>query len=173
MIGDLREWRVDEPDWRVARERLAERYGYDRYHGNVHVVPNHGLMILSLLWGDDDFDRTMSIVNTGGWDTDCNSGNIGCLMGIKVGLAGLSGAIDWRGPVADRLYLPTAEGGRAITDAVIEAGRIATAGRRMAGEEPVQPKGGARFHFDFEGAVQGFAANADARPASRPSCRTY
>lgn len=162
LIGDLREWRVDEPDWRIARERLAEKYGYHRYRGNVHVVPNHGLMILSLLWGDDDFSRTMSIVNTGGWDTDCNSGNIGCLMGIKVGLAGLSGTVDWRGPVADRLYLPTAEGGRAITDAVIEAGRIATAGRRMAGDEPIQPKGGARFHFEFEGAVQGFAADTDA-----------
>ena len=162
LIGDLRDWRVGEPDWRVARERLADRYGYHRYRGNVHVVPNHGLMILSLLWGDDDFSRTMSIVNTGGWDTDCNSGNIGCLMGIKVGLAGLSRDVDWRGPVGDRLYLPTAEGGRAITDAVIEAGRIATAGRRMAGEEPIKPKGGARFHFEFEGAVQGFAAFSDA-----------
>ena len=129
-------------------------------------------MILSLLWGDDDFQRTLSIVNTAGWDTDCNSGNIGCLMGIKVGLAGLSGTIDWRGPVADRLYLPTAEGGRAITDAVIEAGRIATAGRRMAGEEPVHPKGGARFHFDFEGAVQGFAAETDADGRSARCWRT-
>jgi hypothetical protein len=162
LIGDLREWRVGEPDWRVARERLADRYGYQRYRGNVHVVPNHGLMILSLLWGDDDFSRTMSIVNTGGWDTDCNSGNIGCLMGIKLGLPGLNGDIDWRGPVGDRLYLPTAEGGRAITDAVIEAGRIAAAGRRMAGDEPARPKGGARFHFEFPGAVQGFAAVSDA-----------
>jgi hypothetical protein len=162
LIGDLRDWRVGEPDWRVARERLAEKYGYHRYHGNVHVVPNHGLMILSLLWGDDDFSRTMSIVNTGGWDTDCNSGNIGCLMGIRVGLAGLSGNVDWRGPVADRLYLPTAEGGRAITDAVIEAGRIAAAGRRMASDEPIRPKDGARFHFEFDGAVQGFSADSDA-----------
>ncbi|MFN8521336.1 MAG: ADP-ribosylglycohydrolase family protein, partial [Chloroflexota bacterium] len=125
LIGDLRAWRVREPDWRRARDLLEEHYGYHLYPGNVHVVPNHGLMILSLLWGDDDFARTMSIVNTGGWDTDCNSGNIGCLMGIRLGLAGFEGPLDWRGPVADRMYLPTAEGGRAITDAVIEAGRIA------------------------------------------------
>jgi len=169
LIADLRAWRVGEPDWRVARERLADKYGYHRYRGNVHVVPNHGLMILSLLWGDDDFSRTMSIVNTGGWDTDCNSGNIGCLMGIKVGLAGLSGTVDWRGPVADRMYLPTAEGGRAITDAVIEAGRIATAGRRMAGDDPVDPKDGARFHFEFEGAVQGFAASTDGGAGEAPA----
>jgi hypothetical protein len=161
LVDDLREWRVAEPDWRIARERLAERYGYHRYPGNVHVVPNHGLIILSLLWGDDDFNRTLSIVNTCGWDTDCNSGNAGCLMGIRNGLAGLTGAVDWRGPVADRLYMPTAEGGRAITDAVTEAGRIAAAGRRLVHEQPIRPKDGARFHFEFEGSVQGFAVNAD------------
>jgi ADP-ribosylglycohydrolase len=165
LANDLREWRVVEPDWRAARERLVERYGYDRYGGNVHVVPNHGLILLSLLWGDDDFSRTLSIVNTCGWDTDCNSGNAGCLMGIKNGLTGMAGAVDWRGPIADRLYLPTAEGGRAITDAVTEAGRIAAAGRRLAGDEPIRPKGGARFHFEFAGAVQGFAATSDASGA--------
>ena len=42
------------------------------------------------------------IVNTCGWDTDCNSGNVGCLLGIKNGLAGLDAGPDWRGPVADR-----------------------------------------------------------------------
>jgi hypothetical protein len=162
MIGDLREWRTVEPDWRAARERFVGRYGYDRYGGNVHVVPNHGLIILSLLWGDDDFSRTLTIVNTCGWDTDCNSGNAGCLMGIRNGLAGMVGPTDWRGPVADRLYLPTAEGGRAITDAVIEAGRIAAVARRLAGQEPARPKDGARFHFHYPGAVQGFSVVSEA-----------
>jgi hypothetical protein len=156
MIGDLREWRGQEPDWRKAFGRLAADYGYDRYGGNVHMVPNHGLIILSLLYGDDDFQKTLMIVNTCGWDTDCNSGNVGCLMGIKNGLAGLESGPDWRGPVADRLYLPTADGGRAITDAVTEAYRIVNVGRALAGEASVAPKGGARFHFELPGAVQGF-----------------
>jgi len=156
LIGDLREWRGQEPDWRKAFGRLAADYGYDRYGGNVHMVPNHGLIILSLLYGDDDFQKTLMIVNTCGWDTDCNSGNVGCLMGIKNGLAGLESGPDWRGPVADRLYLPTADGGRAITDAVSETYRIVNVGRALAGEEPVAPKDGARFHFKLPGAVQGF-----------------
>jgi hypothetical protein len=155
LIGDLREWRGQEPDWRKAFGRLAADYGYDRYGGNVHVVPNHGLIILSLLYGDDDFQKTLMIVNTCGWDTDCNSGNVGCLMGIKNGLAGLESGPDWRGPVADRLYLPTADGGRAITDAVIETYHVVNVGRALAGVEPVAPKDGARFHFELPGAVQG------------------
>ena len=156
MINDIREWHAKEPDWRKGRELLAERYGYHIYGGNCHMVPNHGLMILSLLYGDDDFQRTLMIVNTSGWDTDCNSGNIGCLMGIKDGLAGLSTGPDFRGPVADRLYLPTADGGNSITDAATQAVRLVNTGRALRGLSAISPKAGARYHFELPGAVQGF-----------------
>ncbi len=156
MIAELRELRKTEDDWRVALAWLQENYGYHTYGGNCHIVPNHGLMILSLLYGDDDFQKTMMIVNTGGWDTDCNSGNIGCLMGIKNGLAGLETGPDYRGPVADRLYLPTADGGRAVTDALIETYHLVNSARGLQGLDPVAPKQGARFNFDFPGAAQGF-----------------
>ncbi len=156
MIAELRELRSKEADWRKARAWLDTVYGYHKYGGGCHMVPNHGLMILSLLYGDNDFQKTMMIVNTSGWDTDCNAGNIGCLMGIKHGLAGLATGPDYRGPVADRLYLPTADGGRAITDAVIETYHIVNTGRALAGLGAVAPKRGARFHFELPGAVQGF-----------------
>ena len=156
LIGDLRSWRAGEPDWRAARALLEAHYGYDKYGGNCHIVPNHGLMVLSLLYGDDDFQKTLMIVNTGGWDTDCNSGNVGCLMGIKKGLAGIDAGPDWRSPVADRLSLSTADSGRAITDAVAETYAIVNAGRALAGLDPLAPKGGARFHFSLPGSVQGF-----------------
>ncbi|HXV41963.1 MAG TPA: ADP-ribosylglycohydrolase family protein, partial [Anaerolineae bacterium] len=112
----------------------------------------------ALLHGEDDFQKSLMIVNTCGWDTDCNSGNVGCLLGIKNGLAGLEAGPDWRGPVADRLYLPTADGGRAISDAVTETYHIVNIGRALAGQEPLAPKGGARFHFGLPGSVQGFQA---------------
>lgn len=155
MIHDIREWHEEERDWRVAREFLARDYGYDKYAGNCHMVPNHGLIIQSLLYGDDDFQKSLMIVNTSGWDTDCNSANVGCLLGIKNGLAGITGA-DWRGPVADRMFLPTADGGRAITDAVSETYRVVNIGRALAGEALLAPKQGARFHFELPGSVQGF-----------------
>ncbi len=156
VISDIREWHERYPDWRTARECIEERYGYHIYGGNCHMVPNHALIILGLLYGEDNFQRSLMITNTSGWDTDCNSGNVGCLMGIKNGLEGIDAGPDWRGPVADRLYLPTADGGRAVTDALQETYRIANVGRALAGQEPAAPKGGARFHFDLPGAVQGF-----------------
>ena len=136
--------------------RSPAHYGYDKYGGNCHMVPNHGLIIHSLLHGEGDFQKSLMIVNTCGWDTDCNSGNVGCLLGIRGGLAAIEAGADFRTPVADRMYLATADGGRAITDAVTETVHLVNAGRALAGQEPIAPKNGARFHFDLPGAVQGF-----------------
>lgn len=156
MIGDIRNWHAGEADWRKTREQIAANYGYDKYGGNCHMVPNHALIIHALLHGDDDFQKSLMIVNTCGWDTDCNSGNVGCLLGIKNGLAGLETGPDWRGPVADRMYLPTADGGRAITDAVTETVHVVNIGRALAGAPPLRFKDGARFHFELPGSLQGF-----------------
>ena len=158
LIGDLREWRAAYPDWRQARAQIAARYGYDKYPGNCHVVPNHALVHLGLLYSDDSFQKALMITNTSGWDTDCNSANVGCIMGIKGGLAGIDAGPDWRGPVADRIYLPTADGGRSIFDCVQESLILANLGRGLHGKPALQPKGGARFHFDLPGALQGFTA---------------
>ena len=156
LIADLREWHAEMRDWRDARQKVVEFYGYDKYGGNCHMVPNHGLIILGLLYGEDNFQKTLMITNTSGWDTDCNSGNIGCLMGIKNGLSGLDVGPDWRSPVKDKLFLPTADGGSCITDAVTESIKIINIGRSLAKLPPLQPKDGARFHFEFPGSVQGF-----------------
>lgn len=157
VVRDVRSWHAGEKDWKVTRQRIADTYGYDKFPGHVHVVPNHAVIILALLYGKDDFQRSLMIANTSGWDTDCNSGNVGCLVGIKNGLGAVEAGPDWRGPVADRLYLSTADGGRGITDAVKEALEIVSIGKALAGEGPMQPtKGGAQFHFAFPGSVQGF-----------------
>jgi ADP-ribosylglycohydrolase len=164
LINDLREWHSEIADWRAARKLLQKHYGYDQYGGNCHMVPNHGVIMLGLLYGQDKnagqaFQKSLMITNTAGWDTDCNSANVGCLLGIKNGLAGIDAGPDWRGPVADRLYLPSADGGRAISDAVQETYRIVALGYALTNQKaPAPPKNSARFHFELPGSVQGFVA---------------
>ena len=158
LIDDVREWHATEPDWRETRQRIEQNYGYDKYVGGCHIVPNHALIILALLYGGGEFQRSLTIVNTSGWDTDCNSGNVGCLLGIRGGLAALDGGPDWRGPINDRLLLSTADGGRSVTDAVGETYAIVNAARALQKQPPLKPKGRARFHFELPGATQGFKA---------------
>lgn len=161
LIADLRAWHATGEDWRSGFARIEERYGYARYGGGCHMVPNHALIIHALLHGGGDFHRSLAIVNTCGWDTDCNSGNIGCILGVRNGLAGIDrGGPNWRGPVRDRLFLPTAEGGETITDAVRETVNIVDAAYRLRGQAGYAPKNGARFHFSFPGSVQGFRSLA-------------
>jgi ADP-ribosylglycohydrolase len=165
MIADLREWHAELCDWRDARLRVVDTYGYGKYGGNCHMIPNHALIILGLLYGEDNFQKSLMITNTCGWDTDCNSGNIGCLLGIKNGLAGIDTGPDWRGPVADRLYLSTADGGRCVSDAVTETFQIVNIGRKLVNMPALSPKEGARFHFELPGSLQGW--HEDESPESR------
>ena len=94
--------------------------------------------------------------------------NSGQLVGVGRAERDVDGhviGLDHHGPVADRLYLSTADGGRAISDAVTEAYHIVNSGRALAGLEPLAPKNGARFHFSLPGSVQGF--QPDDSPESR------
>ena len=157
LIEDLLAWKAEKPhDWRATLRRVEGKYGYDKYGGGCHVVPNHAVVLLALLYSDDDFQKSLMIANTAGWDTDCNSANVGCLMGIKNGLDGINRGADFRGPVADRMYLPTADGGRCITDAAREAYEIVNIGRALQGQRPVHPNHGMRFHFALPGSLHGF-----------------
>ncbi len=159
IIEDMTAWHAENGrDWRRCLRKIEDRYGYDTYGGNCHVVPNFAVVLLGLLYSDNDFQKAQMVTNTAGWDTDCNAANVGCIMGIKNGLDGINSRVDFRSPVADRIYLPTADGGRCITDALQEANRVANLGRVLRGEKPVRFDGGARFHFDMPGALQGFHA---------------
>ena len=156
LISDIQEWRSGNLGWEQAREKIAENYGYDKYLGNCHMVPNHALIIMALLFGDDDFQKTMMIVNTAGWDTDCNSGNVGCILGIKNGIEGLKSGPDYLSPINDILYCPSASGGETLTDALTETYKIINTTRKINGLEENLPKNGARFHFDIKDSTQGW-----------------
>ncbi len=165
VIQDVRAWHARYASWYEAFYQIQTHYGYDKYGGNCHIIPNHAVVILALLYSDGSLQRGLSVANTAGWDTDCNSGNVGCVLGVAHGLAGLEAGPDWRGPVADRMYLPTADVGQAVTDAATEAYRVAAVGSSLWGEPLAAPKGGARYHFELPGSRQGFVAEES------PECR--
>lgn len=157
MNRRIRKWCRQDADWTTTLQRIQAEYGYDRYGTNGPVMSNHALIIMALLHGGGDFDRSMMIVSTSGWDTDCNAGNLGCLLGIRNGLEGLTRGYDWRSPVNDRAYVAAADGHRGVTDATTLAMELINIGRGLAGLDPLRPKNGSLFHFVLPGSTHGFA----------------
>ena len=135
---DVRAWCKKDGDWRKTYDRINEKYGYHIYGGNCHVLPNHALMVMAWSYAPNDFHKALAIVNTAGWDTDCNSANVGCLMALVVGVTGISERYDYRSEMADRIILPTADGTRSVTDCLTEALQIAAIGRKVMGWKPLK-----------------------------------
>ena len=159
----VRAWCREDGDWHRTYERIAGCYGYDRYGGGCHIIPNHAIMVMAWAYAAGSFRRAQAIINTAGWDTDCNAANVGSVMGLVVGLEGLNHEYDFLAPFADRLIMPTAEGTRSATDCLAEALHIARVGRRIMGWPALPaPKGGAEFHFSLPESRQGFLAERSA-----------
>jgi len=154
VIRDVRTW-SSRPNncYQQTLEQIEETYGA-RAYGVGHIIPNHALIHLALWHGEGDFTRSLDIVNACGWDTDCNAGNLGCLLGIRNGIDGIPP--EWRDPIADRVYLPTADTGRAVSDCLTEALAVINMARLPRGIEALRPKEGAKHSFFLPGAVQGY-----------------
>ncbi len=145
LVADVRAWARSDNRWEDTRQKIEDRYGYAKFPGNCHVVPNHALMIMAILCAPHDFGHAQMIISTSGWDMDCNAGNVGCLQGIMLGLDGIDQRPGLRGSVADRMLISSADGGFSINDAVRMAHHLADLGRRLAGEAPLPaPKDGAQ-----------------------------
>jgi len=97
-VRDVMEWRKKQSDWRETWMRIKEKYG--RYHP-VHTINNACLVLLGLLYGEGDFERSITISVMGGWDTDCNGATVGSLLGVMLGADNIPEK--WINPLNDRV----------------------------------------------------------------------
>jgi ADP-ribosylglycohydrolase len=82
--------------WEAARDEIEIRYGHYSF---VHTVNNAALVTAALLWGADDFTRTIGLAVEGGWDTDCTGATAGSIFGALHGARALPG--HWVDPLND------------------------------------------------------------------------
>lgn len=79
--------------------RLWEAYGHYNW---VHTINNAAACAAALVFGKGDFIRTLSMVVSCGWDTDCNGATIGSVMGALYGAKAIPEAL--KAPLHDTLY---------------------------------------------------------------------
>jgi len=139
-------------DWRKCMAYLQADWGYDKYPGVCHIIPNAGVCILGLLYGEGDFNRTVEIATMCGWDTDCNAGNIGTIMGVACGLENIKPA--YLMPINDAIVLSGISGYLNILDIPTYAREIAIHGYKLAKEEVpeylTESFREEEIYFDFE-----------------------
>ena len=97
-VHDAAGWCRQSDDWEQVWSRINEKHGH--YH-TVHTINNAALVVMALLLGRGDFQRTIVLAVRGGWDTDCNGATAGSLLGMIIGAAALPEK--WVGVFNDRL----------------------------------------------------------------------
>lgn len=98
-IRDVMGWYAQWPDdWEKAHEQIDAKWA--PVAGKTRrVFPNNAVNALALLYGEGDFDKTISIAVMAGWDTDTNAGDVGPVMGIILGPGAI--ADRWTEPIAN------------------------------------------------------------------------
>lgn len=97
------EFHKNNPDsWRACLNMLQNEWGYDKYKGVCHIIPNAGVVAMALVYGRH-FKRGIEIATMAGWDTDCNAGNVGTILGVMDGLEGIGE--NYRAPINDMIVL--------------------------------------------------------------------
>lgn len=167
MTRDVVHFYHQNPEnWRTCFQYVRDNYGYDKYPGNCHIIPNSAVIILSLLYGQGDFSRTINICNMCGWDTDCNAGNVGCILGVMNGIEGIDSS--WREPINDFLCCSSVIGSLNILDIPWCASYTAQFGYKIAGIEPpkkwaeILKQKARNFHFEYPGSTHAFRVDHDA-----------
>ncbi|WP_116952242.1 ADP-ribosylglycohydrolase family protein [Jiangella endophytica] len=93
-----REAAAKEPGWEAVVDAIEARYGHLHW---VHVLNNAALVVAALVHGDGDYERSITAVVSGGWDTDSNGATVGSIVGALTGAAALPQR--WIAPLRNRM----------------------------------------------------------------------
>ena len=86
-------------EWDAVSDAINERYAF--YQG-CHTITNAAVVVLGMLAGEMDFERSITIAVMAGHDTDCNGATVGSIIGAMLGESRLPAK--WIDPLQDTLY---------------------------------------------------------------------
>ena len=142
--------------WQDCRNMLEKEWGYDRYSGVCPMIPNAGVCVMALLYSGGDLNRGVEIATLAGWDTDCNAGNVGSILGAFGGLSPIDAC--YREPFHDTAILSGVSGEINQCDLPSLAKRIVRRGFELLGQpvpETLRAEEGLYFDFELPGSTHG------------------
>ena len=82
-------------------EAIHKEYDEHTGYGWCHTIPNAMIVTAALLYGENDFGKSICLAVQTGFDTDCNGATVGSVMGMKNGVGSISE--EWRKPLNDKI----------------------------------------------------------------------
>lgn len=153
LVGDLLAWHRQFPDdWKKAWRMLQAKWdrGDPCPDGalndfNIDARLNGGHVVLGLLWGAGDFDRTLDISTRAGQDSDCNPSTAAGVLGVMLGYDRIPDR--WKSgiaAIADRKFQFTDYSFNTIVDSTLRRALkvVASVGGKVTPDEitvPLQP----------------------------------
>jgi len=95
MVRDLVHWHQENPnDWQKTWNQCLQKYRKDPAYqkasnGGIDVKINGAMVLLGLLYGQGDMEKTTVISMRGGYDSDCNPSSAAGVLGTMTGFSGL------------------------------------------------------------------------------------
>lgn len=84
-IHAVMEWRQSGMEYMAAIERVHTEWDETRAHDWCHTISNAMLVAIGLLWGESDFESSITKAVYGCFDTDCNGATVGSILGAIYG----------------------------------------------------------------------------------------
>jgi ADP-ribosylglycohydrolase len=100
-VHTVLEWRKQGVTAEQALDNIHERYDEAVRHDWCHAVSNSMIVAIALLWGHNDFDTTLHLAVSAGFDTDCNAATAGSIAGMIAGARNLPEK--WTKPLHDTI----------------------------------------------------------------------
>ncbi len=101
-IESVLEWHEVEVDYDTAVYRLHELWNEDRPHDWCHTISNAMIVVIALLWGENDYATTICRAVQPCFDTDCNGATSGSILGAIIGRKSLPS--NWMDVINDTLH---------------------------------------------------------------------
>ena len=96
-MKDVIKWHKQYPDcWEITWALVEKNYGFDvgcpagvLNSLNIDALANSANVLIGLLYGEKNFEKTMNIALRGAHDTDCNASSAAGILGVMLGYSNI------------------------------------------------------------------------------------
>ncbi|MBV1757613.1 MAG: ADP-ribosylglycohydrolase family protein [Dethiosulfatibacter sp.] len=164
LIDDIVQYYKTEPNNPdKCLQYIKFRYPYSRYGGICPIIPNAAVMLMAMCYGKNSFRDTLLLCINAGYDTDCNGGNVGSIMGALLSIQGLHNP--WVEEINDTAIASGLLGSVNMTDVMTQSLYFAKHACHFNGleEHPGLYQSKAHFNFLLPASTQGFIIDPDSK----------